>query len=354
MNIDKLKIENLRVFDKVTINPSKSINIIYGSNGSGKTTLLESIYILARSKSFRTNNTQSLIKRGKSELLLYANILDKDGINRSIGIRKSTEISEVRISGVLRNRVSDQIKALPLGIITSTIQKLLTEGPSHRRRFINWVMFHVEPDYPTLYYKYKRCLQQRNIELRRRSRDIQIWDQQLSFYGEKLSNIISDYIRSVESDFIALVGESLSLKSFVIEYKQGWSKEFELKYALNRNYLSGLTYTNVGPHIGDLLFTINGRPVKDFLSSGQLKTLTILFVLYQISYIKNQIKSSPVLLIDDICSELDFDNLNIVFNHLKRLDVQIFMTSIKNVNIDIGTVGKVFHVEHGSVNEASV
>ena len=354
MYINRLVIENLRILESVTISPSGRANYIYGSNGSGKTTLLEAIYILARSKSFRTNNVNTLIRTGRSVVNLYASITNNNDTITTIGIKKTKSKTQVIISGKNRTRASEQVKALPLGIITSTIQNLIANGPQHRRRFINWAMFHVEPEYSACYSKYLKCLKQRNIFLHTRNSDTHIWNQQLSIYGEMLNTFVKTYLKKFINELKITVDAFFSNLNINIEYKQGWSEKYTLLEALEKSDTSRLNFTNVGPHTADISFIIQNKPIKEILSNGQQRIFAILVILTQIRMLKELLNTTPILLIDDITSELDKENLKRLLNMILKLDVQCFITS---TNKDIPTdyiFGKVFHVEHGLISEVPV
>jgi DNA replication and repair protein RecF len=158
LQIKRIKIENLRNITKADISPHKGLNIIIGYNGAGKTTLLEAIYLLARARSFRQKRHGRLIKEGTERLNLFAQLQTKEKQIHKIGLQKSASKTEIRKDGQNLKRLSDLAKTIPLTIITPNIQRIIEEEPQHRRRLLNWGLFHVEHGYGELVNRYNKIL----------------------------------------------------------------------------------------------------------------------------------------------------------------------------------------------------
>jgi DNA replication and repair protein RecF len=350
LNIEKLQIKNLRLFKDITLTPTKQFNIITGSNGSGKTTILESIYLLARSKSFRTNNSESLISYGHTELLISANFKCQKCNTKHIGIRKTKNITEVHINSIRQKKLSEQAKQMPLGIITPNAQKLLTDGPITRRRFLNWGVFHVEHNYASLVSKYNKVLMHRNSALKNDYRNSKIWDDQLVSYGNNIDRIRNKYVTELTKLFNIFKEDFPEYKDIKIKYKRGWNNQQSLIDAIKNDPVNKNSVTYFGPHRADLTIYLGDKIASDIISNGQQKIISILLIISQLYLINNFISITPILLIDDFQYEIDDINLQKIINIIKRLNIQTFITSvIGNQNNYMRWDSRMFHVEHGEI-----
>ena len=294
MQISKLYIENFRLFDEIRFIPSNKINIITGPNGSGKSSLIESIFLLARNRSFRTSNHTSLINNGAAELILSANLKKDSGQKVQIGLKKSKKHTELYISGQKQKRVSDQARMIPVSIITANTQRLITDGPKNRRKFIDWSVFHVEHNYSDLVNSYNKILLQRNAALRTGQSEYRIWDNQLVNFGERIHQSRSRYFSLFQEEYSNLVKNIDLLSEINIKYIKGWNDKQELYEAIINRDDKLLGYTYLGPHRADLGFFIGNHPINDYLSNGQLKIFAIYLILTQLRLVQNIIKENPV------------------------------------------------------------
>ena len=350
MIIEHLYIKNLRIFKEINIYPNKQYNLITGLNGSGKTTILESIYLLARSRSFRTISSKNLIRKNEPELVIQANITNDKNLISRIGIKKTIKKTEVHINANRQNKVSEQAKQLPLGIITPNSYKLISEGPNYRRKFLNWGVFHVEHGYASLINTYNKILTQRNYSLRHQYKYQNVWDKQLAFYGTEIDKIRSRYINQFKQIFFTLSEDYPDLLDIEFSYKRGWSDSRDLMEVLRNNNVEDQKYTYYGPHRADISIFMNGSSAIEVLSHGQIKILSILMILTQLLITKNTLIENPLLLLDDFHYELDNLNLKKIMQTINHLNLQTFISTIDDEIFNLtGLNARVFHVEHGEI-----
>ncbi|MET0121763.1 MAG: DNA replication/repair protein RecF [Candidatus Thiodiazotropha sp. 6PLUC9] len=355
MHLLKLKIQNLRNIKSAEIFPKPKVNIILGKNGAGKTTLLESIYLLARAKSFRQSQNRNLISENESELIIYSEITRDDSSLNRIGLSKKKEKTTVRKDGKKIIRLSDLASTIPLTIITPNIQRIVEEGPAHRRKLLNWGLFHVEQSYGEMALRYKKTIDQRNSALRKNRKELPIWTKQLAVIGEELNQLQKSYLKKWNNCLNEL-SENQSLGSqYRLEMQNGWKKGLSLLQALEDQTNSDLErgFTTPGPHRLDIKITVEDRLTKNFFSRGQNKILALNMMLAQTMLLKRDKKESPIILVDDFQSELDRDHYEQVQNQISDLNVQTFITSLTKENAKFFKREEIgmFHVEHGIIKE---
>jgi DNA replication and repair protein RecF len=351
--IKNLSIYNLRIIEKVSIEPSPGINLITGQNGSGKTTILEAIYLIARNKSFRTSKINTLINYKSNELLITTR-LERDNTGQfTIGIKKTKHNTEVKISGKKQTKLSEVVKQLPLFIITPDVNRIFEDGPSLRRKLLDWGVFHVEHSYRETFQQFNRLLQQRNALLRTKISETTNWDYLLSESGEIIQIQRENYLQEWLKVLMELTRGFNFLENINIELKKGWAKEnnylAELKLKSQKDKFHG--FTSIGPHRADIEIKIHDTSVIDILSRGQIKILSSLLILSQALLYKRKVCESPIILIDDIQAELDLVTRKKLFTLLESLDFQIFLTSsgdLKQGRIEHND-WNMFHVEQGVV-----
>jgi len=239
---------------------------------------------------------------------------------------------------------------IPIGIITAHSQKLLTEAPSVRRKFLNWGVFHVEQNYAQLINNYNKVLSQRNTALRRSQKNYRIWDKQLIHIGLTIHQVRKRYLQHLISNIFELIQNIDEFSHIEIKYKKGWNDDKSLMEEIQERNDEVIKYTYAGPHRADLDICIDEKPIESFLSSGQLKMFSIILILAQLKTLRKINRETPILLFDDFQSELDAENRSRSLTLIKQLHCQAFMTSIdtdESFTDEVET--KVFHVEHGQI-----
>ncbi|MEW8681418.1 MAG: DNA replication/repair protein RecF [Candidatus Thiodiazotropha endolucinida] len=355
MHIETIKIENLRNIANAELSPHKKINIIVGCNGAGKTTLLESIYLLARARTFRQQKTGHLIREGAEQLNLFTSIQTAINNRHHIGLRKTVSGTVIRKDGENLKKRSDLAKSIPLSIITPNIQRIIEDDPKNRRRLLNWGMFHVEHEYAYLANRYKKTLIQRNNALRGSREQIKVWDRQLIQLGDEIDRRMSEYTIIWNDTLNALIDVSGLIKPISLKVKQGWKDELSFAEALDRNSKIDKErgFTSCGPHRSDLKILQDGKPIKNIFSRGEAKIAAVIMLLSQTKILEDRTGESPVLLVDDLHSELDNERYANLLKLIEEMNVQSFVTTLdsdKSKNLLSADVCQLFHVEHGDIS----
>lgn len=353
MALIHLAANQLRLFDHFEINPDPKLNLIVGPNAAGKTSILEAIYMLGLGRSFRTRSITKLIKSGQKELQVFGKTLSS-GRSKSIGISRNREKFQIRINKESYTRLSELASAVPVQCLTPETHFGFFKSAKHRRAALDWGVFHVEQDFINIWSNYRKVLRQRNAALKNdlSSNLFAPWENQLSEAAEK----IQDQRISFINDFNPLVREFCQKlnNQLKIEIKltSGWPAEIKLEDALAgyRQQDKRRGFTLYGPHRGDLRIYIAGKSA-DQASSGQQKMAVIAIRMAQIVMMNKSSNTTPILLLDDLMSELDSNHRKNVINVLPNLPAQIFMTA---TGLDVlgkkqSMFGQTFHVEQGKI-----
>ena len=342
MPIDSLYLEKFRLFDSKKIDLSPERSLIVGKNGSGKTSILEAVEILFSGKSFRSSNTLDCIKHSDSFFKIAAL-----GKSNEIDLRLETsKSSEGRIS-TKRSLGGKRIKSSEAPLIQAVLGKHLrmVEGePELRRDFVNRLMFHVKPETSTLNNTYNKALQQRNRSLRKKLPIEQLnnWTEQVLELGMKLSKEQYDFfkvLKEVSIDYILNETEENNiefLKNVNLHFISGWDTSKTMRKCFQDSLPKdvALGYTTQGPHRQDFVFSVDKKKAAANLSRGQVKLLIILVFLSSYDVINRFSKRESLLLIDDIGSEVDEDNLKILFNIISKDKNQVILTAIDGSFLD--------------------
>lgn len=348
MALDQLSIAGLRNLAPLEIQPGAGLNWLMGENGAGKTSVLEAIYLLARGRSFRSSRMSSVIQHGAESLRVVARRADDQ---RRLGMERSADAWRGRIDGVDSQRLSEFAAALPLVLMEPDSHRLVDGGPEGRRQYLDWQLFHVEPDYLEAWRRYARLLKQRNAALKAGSPDpvLVAIEAPMIAAGERLNALRQQQVRAIFGETQSLA-EELSLRlpgDLAMKYRPGHPAEQSLAEALPafRDRDRELGFTRRGPHRADLVLACGGRPAADELSRGQQKLLALLLLLAHLRLVTRGSKRLPLLLLDDPVSELDGGHLNTVLDWVQAQPVQSWVTATVS-----GPGGaRAFHVEQGRI-----
>jgi DNA replication and repair protein RecF len=228
---------------------------------------------------------------------------------------------------------------------------LVEEGAAHRRKILDWGVFHVEPRFAAIWGTYQRAVKQRNAALKARSWEVaDALGDQLVRAGEELAELRRSYYAAMKPTFEQVAGELLDQK-VTLEYRQGWGESSlaeALAQALPRDRRLGTT--SVGPHRGDLHLEIGARAARDVVSRGQQKLLASALVLAQARLLAERLGRRACLLLDDPGAELDVDNLGKLLRAVARTPAQVLATSLTPNGLDGVELSRMFHVEQGQIS----
>ncbi len=357
MFLTQLDICRVRNLKTVSLTPSPDINLIHGENASGKTSLLEAIYLLSHARSFRSSQISNIIQRDGKDLRVVGKVHNElTGQNSVVGIQKQQKQTLIRINQESISQASRLAAYLPVQLITPEVHQLIEQGPSQRRKFIDWGLFHVEQDFHSNWVRYTRVLKQRNAAIRNHqpADAVTLWNKALLEEGMTLTQKRSNYVATVE-ETVREFARYLLDEDIVLEYRPGWPKDTDFATALEAGLDQDMKqgYTRYGPHRADLVILNQHQAVKDLFSRGQQKLLVCSLLLAQISHLNRSLGQKALVLIDDLAAELDQYHRNRLLALLSKTGAQIFITATEKslVPVEQWDSSKLFHVEHGTVHE---
>jgi len=349
LSLIQLTVDDLRCLQHAELALDPQRNLIWGSNGSGKTSLLESIFLLGRGRSFRTRNSERLIRHGQPRLTVFGRT---DGMApQAMGVQVTKGGgTTARINAAAAGSLTELSQSFPVQVIDPGVHKLVEEGGFRRRRWMDWAVFHVEHGFADLWVRYSRGVKQRNAALRSQPGQAVVWDAEVARLGELIAEARRGMLEQMQPAWrqavVALSGLEVDL-----HYSRGWSAEVPLARALQdsraRDLARGLTHS--GPHRADVLVRLNGRPAREILSRGQQKLVAIAMTLAQIQLLQERTSTMPTLLLDDPAAELDGEHLLRFIEEVTRLKCQLVITSLQAESTLFGRPERVFHVEQGLV-----
>lgn len=355
MQITRLNIERVRNLKTVALSELQPFNVFYGANGSGKTSILEAIHLLATGRSFRTHIPKHYILHDAQNAVVFA-----QSSSEKIGMQK--HINGEQVMKVNGDRIATQgqlAKLLPLQHIDPQSTDIIDQGAKPRRQLLDWLMFHVEPEFYHAWQYYSRALKQRNSLLKSQRHlsleSLEPWNKMLGEYGEILHSqrvaIVEQWNVFFQQDLHYLL-PNLSVE---LQYIAGFHTEHGLLHDLCIHHQKDVDrrYTEYGPHRADLrLKTPNGE-ADIVLSRGQKKLLIIALKLSQIAML-HACNKETVVLLDDLTAELDLAAQQRLIERLSQLGSQVFITTLEHESVqkhlhDLSISHQLFHVENGQV-----
>jgi DNA replication and repair protein RecF len=348
--LKKIKLTNFRCFTESEFIFSPGINLVTGDNGSGKTSLLESVYFCARGRSFRSNYLSDLVHHNSKEAFVFSELQDKTSLTHKLGCHIFSSKLDMRFDGSPIRKRSELLDILPVQVLTPVSHMIIDSGPNYRRKFIDWGLFHVEHAYRKTWSEFNRVLKQRNQVLKDKSSQLKYWDEEFVLHSEKLSLFQKNYFIELEPLFVEVQQALLSEVLSTIEFKPGWAESSSLSEQLHKYHVKDSQYgfTHIGPHKADIRFIFT-HSSRNTLSRGQQKMVVFALQISQCLHLARQISADPVLLIDDITSELDRHYLSSLHEYLTHLDFQVLISAIDKSVLDQRQVGNMFHVEHNRI-----
>ncbi|MEO8018295.1 MAG: DNA replication/repair protein RecF [Pseudomonadota bacterium] len=351
MSLAELRIENLRCIESAALELSPELNLIAGENGTGKTSVLEAIFLLGRGRSFRTRSTERLIRHGQPKLTVFG--LTDDSPPKRAGVEVAADGgTRARIDGENALSLLELSGVIPVQAIDPEIHKLVDQGPERRRRWLDWLVFHVEPTFGLHWARYSRALKQRNAALRTGAGEISAWDGELIQNGvaitEARQRSIERLIPRLSQTFERFGGLDVSV-GFTTGWLAGTSFEESLRSHSERDRARGTT--TAGPHRADVTLRRNHRIARETLSRGQQKLTAVAMIVSQLRLLQDELNLRAVLLLDDPAAELDGKNLQRLFDELSSLRCQMIATSLTQETALFQAPKATFHVEQGRIKQ---
>ncbi|MBE6827153.1 MAG: DNA replication/repair protein RecF [Ruminococcaceae bacterium] len=360
MIINSLCVTDYRNIDFIKINPSENVNIIFGENAQGKTNLLESIWLFTGCKSFKTKKDSELLGFNKD---FSKNRIEYSAFGREQNIEMVIDTKrKITKNGIELKSSAELIGSFYAVIFSPMHLSLIQDGPVNRRAFLDTALCQLKPNYAKGLARYRHTLEQRNALLK----DIQfhselydtldIWDEKLSSYGAavvyeriKYAEILSEHANKI---YFGISDGKEELKVNYINNTGLYIKDpYEIKNFLKERLRQTRRddifnkITGIGPQRDDLDITINDLSVRKFGSQGQKRSCALALKLSEANIIKDITGEEPVILLDDVMSELDLKRQDYILNHINGR--QVFITCCDPVTILRMCEGKTFHIDKG-------
>ena len=362
MLVTKIRIRSFRNIAEEEICFNDRFNILHGANGQGKTSILEAIYLLGTMKSFRLARTPDLIT-WENPYSVVEGWVRRDDVRREIAICLGREGRRARIDGKPVVRLADFFGAVNAVVFSPEEIGMVRGGPELRRRYLDRAIFSGDLGYLILYHEYQRLLKQRNALLRRgEPAGLDVWTEQLAEAGGRLMAKSREYLARLEPlvrHFYRQIADGaeeagLAYHPHLLSPTEAGS---DGKEALLRLYATHAAEelrrgsSVVGPHRDDVEFTLNGRVIRHHGSQGQQRSFVLALKMAEIDYLERLHGAPPVLLLDDISSELDRQrNENLMaFLRERRMQVFITTTDVSSLRLEGIDTRASFHVSRGTV-----
>ncbi len=359
MKIINLKLYNFRNYETLSLDFSNKQNIIIGENGSGKTNIVEAIYCLAITKSFRGSLDRVLIKNGTKEMRIEGTVRDKIKHNYELSLNENGKI--VRIDKNKIAKLSNYISKINVVLFTPEDTNAIKDSPTTRRNMINIEISQLENGYLHLLNEYNKVLKQRNAFLKlmyinKLASPDYLWilTEKLIDIGLKISEFRQNFINSINKYYDNINYEITRKKglriSYVSTYKNKTKEELmeKYRYYLEKDIVLGKTL--IGIHHDDFIFSLKGNNLKDYGSEGEQKNAIVCFKLAEIELFIKDKGIYPILILDDLFSELDAKKINNILKKLnKNLQIFITTTDLKNINTKILNNCTVFNIKKEKV-----
>lgn len=364
MIVKELRFENYRNLENSIIKPADNVNVIYGENAQGKTNLLEAIWLFCGGHSFRGSKENEMIAFDQKYFRLGMEFFSGER-DQSADIAFGQNRKQVWINGVERNSSSYLTEVFSAVVFSPEHLNLIKRGPSVRRRFIDAAICQHRIRYASLLSKYQQIINQRNAllkDIRKHSElkeTLAIWDDSLTAVGAQIMKERYDYLKKLREPARAYHrGISADKEQLDIDYLSTSKTDEDddigtlreklqaaFQSAQKEDFYTG--YTSVGPHRDDLDFTINGISVRRFGSQGQQRSTVLSMKLSEAELLYEKNGERPVILLDDVLSELDNSRQDFLLNKVK--DYQVFVTCCEESNKEQLKNGKVFYIENGVI-----
>lgn len=359
MKIKSLKLKNFRNYDLLKLDFDGSTNIFYGNNAQGKTNILEAVYLSGTTKSHRGAKDRDIIQFKHDESHIEM-IVEKNGISYQLDMHlKKNSPKGIAVNKIPIRKASELFGIVNLVFFSPEDLNIIKNGPAERRRFIDLELSQLDKVYLNDLSNYNRIVNQRNHLLKEigfnnqdNLRDmLDIWEMQLIQYGDKIierrKGFVEDVNKIISSIHKKLTGGKEELR-VIYEPSNG---EMSLEQALNRSRERDIRIksTSVGPHRDDICFMIGDMDIRKYGSQGQQRTAALSLKLSEIELVKQMIHDTPVLLLDDVLSELDKHRQNYLLDSIHDIQTLITCTGVEDFVNHRFSINKVFHVQNGQV-----
>ncbi|MGN0331574.1 MAG: DNA replication/repair protein RecF [Lachnospiraceae bacterium] len=357
MIIESIELKNYRNYKELHMELNQGTNILYGDNAQGKTNVLESVYVCCTSKSHRGAKDRDIILFGEDEAHIKLQIL-KNKVPYRIDMHlKKNKPKGIAINGVPIRKASELFGVANVVFFSPEDLNIIKNGPSERRRFIDMELCQLDKLYVHSLVQYNRTLLQRNKLLKELAfrpeyeETLDIWDMQLAKYGEEVIKSRRRFIEQLNAIIREIHGKLSGQKEHITIVYDPDTEEGNLEAALARSRPQDVRQktTLTGPHRDDISFIVNGIDIRRFGSQGQQRTAALSLKLSELELVKKLSRDDPVLLLDDVLSELDSSRQNHLLSAISDIQTMITCTGLDDFVNNRFPIDKVFRVSEGTV-----
>ena len=362
MVIKSLKLKNYRNYNLLDLNFDPNTNILYGDNAQGKTNILEALYLTGTTKSHRGTKDRDIIQFGYDESHIET-IVEKRGICVQVDMQlRKNSPKGIAIDKVPIRKAGELFGIVHFVFFSPEDLNIIKEGPAGRRRFIDLELSQLDKIYLSNLSNYNRIINQRNSLLKdiygqKNLLDtLDIWDMQLAAYGTKILERRREFIKQVNEIISDIHYKLTGRKEKISISYEASSGNVSLEEALKRYRDRDIRMksTTVGPHRDDICFTTDSRlDVRKFGSQGQQRTAALSLKLSEIELVKKVIRDTPVLLLDDVLSELDKHRQNYLLDSIHDIQTIITCTGLDEFVNHRFSINKIFHIKNGHAVNAN-
>lgn len=357
MIIQSIELADYRNYEALTLEFDSGINILYGDNAQGKTNILEAVYMAATTKSHRSSKDKDIISFSAQEAHIRTYV-EKEGVTTRVDMHlRKTGTKGIAIDGQKIKKAADLLGLCNVVFFSPEDLGIIKNGPSERRRFVDMELCQLDPVYLYNLNNYNKIINQRNKLLKDMYMNpelksmLSVWDMQLVAYGNKIIERRKEFVAQL-NEIIYDIHKNLSghKEELVIQYEPDVTlDQFEMELFQSMDRDIKLKMTSVGPHRDDFAFMINGIDARKFGSQGQQRTAALSLKLAEIELVKKITGDTPILLLDDVLSELDSNRQKLLLNSIGNIQTIITCTGLEEFVNNQFQVNRVYRVTNGTV-----
>ena len=357
MYVESLELKNFRNFDRISLSFDKGTNVLYGDNAQGKTNLLESVYVCGTTKSHKVIHDAELIRFGEEESHIRM-IVNKAGVSHRIDMHlKKNKPKGAAVDGIPIRRASELFGMINIVLFSPEDLQIIKNGPKDRRKFMDSELCQLDRFYFSQLAAYNRVIQQRNRLLKdmdvydSSGAVLDVWDEQMIRYGRELIRLRRDFISRM-NDIIGPVHSRLTegKEHIFLQYEPSAEEDSfpeELRKSRERDIRMRLS--SVGPHRDDFSVLVNDIDMRHFGSQGQQRSAALSLKLSEITLVRETAKEPPVLLLDDVLSELDGGRQKMLLRSVSEIQTFITCTGMDELVENQFPIDRIFHIVQGTV-----
>ncbi len=357
MFVKSLDLKNFRNYNELSLQLDPGTNIFYGANAQGKTNILEAVYLAGTTKSHKGTKDKDLIQMGAEESHIRM-MLDRNGNDYRIDVHLRRNKSKgIAVNGIPVKRAGDLLELMSIVFFSPEDLNIIKNGPSERRRFLDYILCGIDRIYLQNLTNYNKCLNQRGRLLKQIGfgegslGELEVWDEQLISYGLHIIGKRAEFIEELQTYAGAihhqLTGETESLE--LLYEPNADAASFRQRLADHRSVDLKTRTNTVGPHRDDVAICANGMDLRTYGSQGQQRTAALSLKLAEIEVYEKKVGTRPLLLLDDVLSELDSSRQNFLLQSIRKTQTLITCTGLDDFVQNHFEADQTFHVVRGGI-----